>query len=325
MNDWFENDDGCWRLKRGRTLLDLSTSCYSFLEFQAWLSDAENNIGYVFVDDDCAIASSSSLCPFDSALTLLVKVKEASENTLLLSGRGVESMDGATKLMLDWLSVDKEALLFDVTIKAFATQPRQSLPPLGKVSGLGCLRFHFLDIAVPLEQIEVDELEFRQCTTSNMQQIGKNYLSTKRMSVSCSQPELLKLEVPPALCELHLLLHFFVTGPPLERLCQVLRNNTSVHELSIKYLDMSSDSDWALLFSCLRQHPSLEKLTLGFTDSFVDNYRRLTPERRLERTKVVLEFVEQNPTVTEVNWPEFQKDDDVAKEILACITSKNKS
>ena len=93
-------------------------------------------------------------------------------------------------------------------------------------------------------------------------------------------------------------------------------------ELKIQYLDIN-DEGWDRICQSLHNHPSLERLELGFTEKFVDNFRRLTPERRLSRTKSVLALVQANRTITDIVWPEFQQDESTMQQVAQLLGQRN--
>ena len=247
----------------------------------------------------------------------------------------------------------------EVTLKCFATQPRTPIPILqsdvlqqaiGTVisrsitdhhhNPISCLRFHFVSIdaesARAINACGVGHVEFRQCSVENgwskllastansgsSDDLSENYCGVKRLSVSCTMPEFahlgrslsgnLTLEV------LDLLLHFWLQGPALEAFSDALGTTTRLRELKIQYLDIN-DEGWDRICRSLHNHPSLERLELGFTENFVDNFRRLTPERRLSRSKSVLALVQANRTIIDIAWPEFQQDESTMQQVIQLL------
>lgn len=269
----------------------------------------------------------------------------------------------------------------DVTVKAFAAQPRQSFPPLAPIllppdtdnafSSIVCLRWHFLsfpaemNVSTALSSIgrRIRNMEFVQCTTPPNNVDPDNatggdsdadilvqcstslwntvlyspQLMIETVTISCTMPELIKL-VPSLgeggravaashLTELRLVLHFMLGGEALEKLCAALRHqsrtatNTTNYwsKVSIQYLDLS-DEGWVMLLSSLHHHPSLQQLSLLYTENFVDAYRRLTVERRRSRSQAVLDLIRSCPRLHTVAWPTFQHDiDDDASSVMSDI------
>ena len=250
----------------------------------------------------------------------------------------------------------------EVTLKCFATQPRTPIPILQSDllrqaigtahsrsstdhhNPISCMRFHFVSIdaqsARAINECGVGHVEFRQCfvedgwskllaSTANSgssDDISESYYGLKRLSVSCTMPEFAhlgrSLSGNSTLEELDLLLHFWLQGPALEAFSDALDTTTRLKELKIQYLDIN-DKGWDRICRSLHNHPSLERLELGFTEKFVDNFRRLTPERRISRTKSVLALVQANLTITDIVWPEFQQDESTMQQVAQLLGQRN--
>jgi len=293
-------------------------------------------------------------------LDLLVREKRVGTSSttedvvtqLQIAGPDARATAATLSGLLQWIHNNKKCSStkkVDVTLRAFAKQPRQPLPPLIVLLPLHqqqllddnggciqCLRLHFVDVCsisdgwARLLSV-VPELEFRQCTVPDWHSIFVPSFTTQKLTVSATLPEFAKLAAAApsdcSLCnnspsssvqELSLVLHFWLQGAPMEAFCQsLLQSNRyqSLETLSIRYLDISDDS-WSLLMRSLHRHPSLRILTLAFTDDFVDNYRRLTPERRRNRSRAVVDLLRANhPRLGVVTWPAFQQDEAVMAEI----------
>lgn len=325
MDAWIERqeNDCFWQFKASADFDEILASnlrCWDFLE---WMNAEERCEEAIYTDVACCVAQkANSVSPFEVALTLIVKRSDSLERSVVVSGQGLLSLETTMSRMVQWLSQDPGSDQFDVTIKAFASQPRQLAPTIPRISGLGTVRFHFLHFKESVQFEDVKEIEFRQCT--HLPEVWASHSfsdTTRRITMSCSMPELANFVLPQKVPEVDLVLHFFLTGPPWDKLCSSLQTNTALQSLSIQYLDIS-DADWLLLMTSLREHPSLRSLTMGFTDAFVDNYRRLTPERRRTRSEAVLSTVRANECLTEITWPVFQQDEEVALQIAACLASK---
>jgi hypothetical protein len=230
----------------------------------------------------------------------------------------------------------------DVTLKAFAKMPRQTLPAIltssscdgkNRPIALGCLRFHYVAIAqpdlfLPTATVQVhDTLEFRQCTVEHWSNVMKQQLQARpaeastraaTLQISCSQPEFAKLTATVSECtvpHLHLVLHFWLQGGIMEAFCRSLAQNQTLETLHLQYLDLSDDTSWYRLLQSLP--PTLQVLQCSYTDNFVDAHRRLTPERRAARTRAVLDLVQTpasggtaaTPTcLRQITYPECEQD-----------------
>jgi hypothetical protein len=95
-----------------------------------------------------------------------------------------------------------------------------------------------------------------------------------------------------------------------------------MEKLSIEYLDIN-DEGWDWLCDCFQNHPALHTVTFGFTEKFVDKFRRLTPELRTARTESVLRLVQSNQTISSMHWPDFQQDESIQSQVQACLDQNN--
>jgi hypothetical protein len=223
----------------------------------------------------------------------------------------------------------------DVTLKCFATNPRQllgTLEPLPKDRMLSCLRLQFVTLDASTCKAVFDSnisiLELRQCSLNGidiaLQQQQQNHHGPRKLTISCSMPEFANFapafQANSTIQELSLLLPFFLQGAPFLAFTDALKSNSGLEKLSIHYLDIPDD-EWVSLCDSLQGHSKLRSLQLGFTDNFVDTYRRLDPERRAARTQTVLKLVQSNTCIQELTWPAYQQDEALQSEIQACLES----
>jgi hypothetical protein len=244
---------------------------------------------------------------------------------LLCSSSTAQSLENETNMVAE-----------DVTLKCFATNPRQllgTLEPLPKDRQISCLRLHFVTLDASTCKAVFDSnisfLELRQCTLEGIdialqQQQNRG---PRTLTISCTMPELANFAAAfranTTIQELSLILHFGLQGAPFIALMDALRSNIGLEKLSIEYLDITDDG-WVCLCESLHGHSKLRSLQLGFTEKFGDTFRRLDPERRTARTKTVLELVQSNTCIQELTWPEFQRDESLQSEIEACLESNRR-
>jgi len=294
------------------------------------------------------------------------------KQTLSIAGVNAASTAVTLSKLLQWLmnnsSSSSSRSGVDVTVKAFATQPRQPLPPFllldddpvgfrtSSGGGIRALRYHFLalpavggkDDATTHNDVSascsspsnsssrIPEIEFRQCTVEDWSALPlpRSIVAPKKLIISCTLPEFVKFGAAAAapqllllahgVQELSLLLHFWLQGPPLQAFCQNIilkQQQQQLQTLSLQYLDIS-DGGWVQLMESLHQHPTLHTLHLQFTDNFVDTYRRLTPERRVARSRAVLELVQANPRIRHVAFPSFQQDADCMAQVQQLLQAR---
>jgi hypothetical protein len=267
------------------------------------------------------------------------------------------AMDASTTVtgLLQWLSVSPFSAVLsstdnaatppkvDVTIKAFAAQPRLVLTPwnsdsantnmpllsLEQSSNISTLRLHFLSLddrtAVSYVQgIQPRHLHLVQCstTTTTVYQALLSLSSLMSLTVSCTLLELAVLApslgkdcvVPDIGLSVHCMLDTSIDSSPFAAFCLSMYDNATLQRLSLQYLDLTDDA-WFALLGSLRGIATLTELNLGFTDAFVDTVRRLTPERRTERSRAMQELVESCPALHTVTWPACQHDAVVVAEI----------
>lgn len=254
--------------------------------------------------------------------------------------------------------------IVSVTFQAFATNPRLPFPSLSKqmLSSLlslttyqtaktcPSLTLSFVDIhdanTIPtlLSLGNFASVELKQCSTTDDDHNDKVYEnllyygidSFTEFLMSCNQLEFEKLATQWCLkashntvanCHIkmmHLKLHFWLQGPPMTAFCNALKVTSSVECLIVEYLDIV-DEAWYELFQAIAQNQSIRYIKLCFTDNFVDNYRRMTPERRSQRTQAVLQCCTINSSIEEIHWPTFQQDESIMTSIEAALQSNKMS
>lgn len=241
-----------------------------------------------------------------------------------------------------FIASQKEDSTIDVAFKCFATTPRK---PLGRLNPINVfdlqssakvsLSFQFVALneshfTAAFSSEGVTAVEFRQCTLEGLKEICNidNAKGPERLVFSCSQSEFPNIAALVAankstVKDLDLILHFLMDEANFKRLTRALQQNQHVERLKIEYMALDDD-EWTTLCASLSSHDTLTHLQLAFTEKFVDAPRRLTPERRMARSKEVLELVQANPNLVEMKWPEFQQDPAVAAEIEQAL-AKNRS
>jgi hypothetical protein len=269
----------------------------------------------------------------DYAYSLTIKIDPLGQLTI---SAGSVSDASATLACLFRLFA-KSPMPVHLICQAFATQPRQPFPSLAAhfdqlqvVAGSSitsvCISFLYLNAATAewLATV-VPTLELKQSTVE--QGIGAavtNAMSLSKLTVSCTMPEFAMFAISPNLRELNLLLHFWLQGEPWTCFCQSICNATSLTTVSIRYLDIGDDP-WSELMQALRFNSTITSLSMAFTDNFVDNYRRLTPERRSLRSTAVLEMLQENSTLESFCWPVFQQDENLMTAIHDKLKANNKT
>jgi hypothetical protein len=224
-----------------------------------------------------------------------------------------------------------------IVVKAFATQPRRVLPKLPcngmtasvDASSNATLLIHFCGIpACPtwknIFQNNVASLELRQCQIEDWNYIG----SPSTLILSLTMPDFTAFGKSSVIATnvytLRLVLHFCLQGDAWTTFCAMLFQSRDIQTLEIQYLDLLGDNEWELLWRNLPN--SMQSVTMQFTDGFVDDHRRLTTERRLRRTKAVLDAVKakenRSLALRSISFPEFQQDEVVMKEINAVLSSR---
>lgn len=216
-------------------------------------------------------------------------------------------------------------------IKAFATQPRQLLPVLSpsfvfskeNSDDSKSLVIHFC--AVPSCKTwkhissQVGILELRQCQVHDWKSIGSptNLVLSLAMPdfVSFGKSDMIKTHVE----KLSLVLHFWLQGDPWDTFCRVLSDSGSIKALVIEYLELG-DEGWELLWKHLP--PSIESVSLSFTDNFVDEHRRITPERRFVRSNDVLGAVSLYESLRSVSFPACQQDERTMAKMTEILESR---
>jgi hypothetical protein len=230
------------------------------------------------------------------------------------------------------LCSNSESTNVEITFKLFATNPRTSFPLLqeeimkavAKSGKVDCIRFHFVSIneatTRALTGCGIPEIEFRQCNVAGLDQALASNQGPSKMIVSCAMPEfggfVGGLKSNTALKELDLLLHFWLQGDPFINFTNALEGNQGLERLTVSYLDISDDN-FKLLVQSLRKHPTLKSVDLSFTEKFADTFRKLTPERRTQRTKTIIDMLDENTMIQDITWPTFQHDEELMPEIDA--------
>jgi hypothetical protein len=288
----------------------------------------------VWTSVDCCCLTDQSEAPIDHnyAVDLVVQVPSIdSKQNLRISAQNAQAAVGTLAGLLLLLANGKDEL--ELTFQSFATQPRHPFPPLASDTGLATvLSAKHKIVAVRLQFVDVDDstcqllaktiprMEYRQCTVEGLHQAVASNKCPSKLTISCTLQEFAKfgtgLGGNSVVRSIDLLLHFWLQGEPLHDFCRGLEHNLGLETLVIRYLDINDDG-WTMLFHALRFHPTLQTLCLQFTDDFVDNFRRLTPERRTQRTQVVLDFLEENRVVQNVTWPIFQQDQELMEDITS--------
>jgi hypothetical protein len=284
---------------------------------------------HVWTASDCCVLRQTSEGPSDHQYTLEISCEAFSaHHEIKITGPDSESTASTLNGLFLLFSTSDSDL--ELTFKSFATQPRQPFPILTDTGSeallsskvFKCIRLHFVSLNEGTCRLflsaSVPQMEFRQCTVSGMAEALQLDQCPEKLTVSCSMAEFAGLAHGlggnTSLKELELLLHFWLQGEPFLVFTKALKGNLGLRHLKLSYLDLGDDS-WSLLFKALHQHPTLKSLHLKFTDNFVDNYRRLTSERRQTRTQAVLEMVRVNTIIEEITWPEFQQDTELMDEI----------
>lgn len=321
------SEDGVeiWKLRDDKHLANFITAVEwpSFVTFVTSESP-------VWLTSDCCVGSGNSEVPshYTYLLDMVVRtigaitIDEEETITIQIAGADANATSSTITNLLQWLIQRDQPT--DVTLKAFARQPRQELPPLETMevipnkSALKTLRLHFIALLDPSWSTlihSVSDLEIRQSTVEEWSDLTSSKALSK-LTVSCAMPEFSKFALSPLknVTELSLQLHFWLQGSPMESFCQSLRSNETIRSLSIQYLDIS-DECWTGLMTSLSEHPKLQSLSLLFTDNFVDNYRRLTPERRKMRSEAVLDLVRVNQCICNITFPDFQRDEAVMDQV----------
>ena len=76
-----------------------------------------------------------------------------------------------------------------------------------------------------------------------------------------------------------------------------------------------SNTPAAAICDSLCNNKTLKRIELGYTEKFASSFRRLTPERRLNRTNDILSMLNTNKTLQLINWPEFQQDESLMPDV----------
>ena len=270
-----------------------------------------------------------------------------STTTLPMAGAvDAESIAETLSLLLQWLAANNSNdnnSHYDVTLKAFATQPRQPLPRMSSSgssitshssSRIRDLRLHFVAVAPDTftsefwKMIGPTHVELRQSTVQDwpglFAQLEQIITPGLALTVSCTLPEFgqwAPCTLPRNVQHLKLQLHFWLSNddPVWMSFCETLHGRApNLQSLMLQYLEIT-DAAWDQLLTALQSHSSLQSLTCRYTDNFVDGHRRLTPERRTARTRAVLALVQVTPRLRHVEWPTFQQDETVLLEIDAAF------
>jgi hypothetical protein len=312
-----ENSDADDEVVMQGSFQDLVNKGWSWAEFYDFVGDK-----IVWTAPDCSVVKRDP--PPDHEYSVDVICQRGKKQKLQVTGMSEQ----ATASTLNGLFqlCDKNTEETDLTFKCFATNPRTPLGTLqnmaSRTSKINCLRFHFValdeDTTATLLASGVSDVELRQCTVDGLDASLLVNQGPTKLAVSCNMHEFAKfgsgLAENSTVKELDLLLHFGLQGAPLSNFANGLSGNLGLEKLSMSYLDIN-DEGWISLCEALHQHPNLKTLELGFTEKFVDTFRRLTPERRAVRSKAVLDLVQVNSSIQDIVWPEFQQDESIMTEI----------
>ncbi|GKY98017.1 hypothetical protein MPSEU_000759800 [Mayamaea pseudoterrestris] len=339
------------------------------VSFSALRSFAADKITFLSPALDCCMTTYHQDLPMNLTYTLDLVVASTvpaeSHNandtlTLQLAATSVNAAEQPLNNLLECIATSQEnsrdahCSFIDVTIKAFATSPRQLLPSITTptISKLTTLRLHFVSMSTETAMHlmnHVSELECKQSTVLN-DGFGAALRQAERMKtcrISCTQADLLAIgpglaaattaiaitedakddndtNSPASTCclkHLYLTCHFWLMGQAWDALLHGFANNQSLESLSIAYLDIG-DAEWINLMKSLHAHPRLTCLNMTFTDNFVDDYRRMTTERRATRSVAVLELVQANANLVSVQWPAFQQDEHVMESMNALLAAR---
>lgn len=299
------------------TFQDLVNKGWSWAEFYDFVGDK-----IVWTAPDCSVVKRDP--PPDHEYSIAVICQR--DKTQKLQVTGTSQQATASTLNGLFQLCDKNPEDTDLTFECFATNPRTPLGTLqnmtSSTSKINSLRFHFVALdegtTAMLLASGVSEVELRQCTVDGLDASLLANQGPTKLAVSCTMPELAKfgsgLAENSTVKELDLLLHFWLQGDPLSNFADGLSGNVGLERLSISYLDIN-DEGWISLCEALHRHPNLKTLELGFTEKFVDTFRKLNPERRAARSKAVLDLVQVNSSIQDIVWPEFQQDESIMTEI----------
>jgi len=275
------------------------------------------------------------------------KLKPPTGKKIQVAGTTAESTASIINGLVEAFMMDhKTSTSFvEIAFKCFATTPRKplgkldivSLPNLQSEANLS-LSFQFVTLTSNhferiFQSVGVSKVEFRQCTLTEVDTLSTTNAASdqglKRIVFSCGLSELpafTKLlsptRLPASVKTVDILMHFLVDKPLLESLMTTLKENTNIEKLRIEYLELDDDA-WALICTLLAGHPSIRHIDLAFTEKFADNIRRLTPERRTQRSEAVLELVKSSPNLLHMDWPKFQQDEEIEAETKQLLESRN--
>ena len=278
------------------------------------------------------------------------KLKTPTGKKIQVAGTTAESTSSIINGLVGSFMVDHKTSTSNVEIafKCFATTPRKplgkldvvSLPNLQSEANLS-LSFQFVTLTsnhfeTIFQSVGVSKVEFRQCTLTEVDKLSfttndvpSQDQGLKQIVFSCGLSELpafIQLlspaRLPISVKTVDILMHFLVDKPLLESLMTALKDNTNIEKVRIEYLDLDDDA-WELICTMLAGHPSLTHIDLAFTEKFADNIRRLTPERRTQRSKAVLELVKSSPNLIHLDWPKFQQDEEIETETKQLLESRN--
>ena len=330
-------------LKQG-TFEDLANKGRSFADVYQLVRSAERQEKSVWTGPECGLSSREEP-PEEHVYTLEILVESSSsKQKLVVSGTSSQSTASTINGMLYLCSFNVGAAMddpLDVTLKCFCATPRQLLTTVEVLPGgrrLSCLRLHFFELdeetCQALMASNIDELELRQCTMNDLDKALKqpptptSVQRRKALTISCTMPEFSKLAAGfgSSTCpinELTLQLHVWIQGDPWKTFTSSLKANQKLQVLKLEYLEIN-DQAWQNLLESLANHPSISSIHLGFTEKFVDNVRRLTPERRQARTESVLKLVQSNRQIQTFTWPDFQQDESLQAQVEQCLKRNRK-
>jgi hypothetical protein len=153
---------------------------------------------------------------------------------------------------------------------------------------------------------------------------------SQKLVLSCTQQEFRKFaegqlwkSTETFVTELQLVLHFMLADSDIHHLETIVRDSESLESLSIDFLDLD-DKTWTSICNSLRSNQTLESIELAYTEKFADSYRRLTPERRRNRTNDIVQLLKVNKSLYKVDWPKFQHDESLIPSVEKLLMENKK-
>lgn len=338
----------------------------SSLPWTDLVSFASDRIVYLSPQTDCGICSDTDDSPMelpykltvsaafshrardnhDPAITRQLDTSTSKTTSLHLIASTAEATARPLSQLFSCMTRELERFAdepcLDVTLKAFATNPRQRVATLAtpEISQVYKLQLEFCaldEVTTYYLFNSVGQIELKQCAMpcgDGQSSLGWGHalrqasrLDTLYFSGTQADLRTIGFGLTPSdrlqssLRHLHVVCHAWLMGPVWNEFCHGLTANQSLESLSITYLDIG-DGEWMLLMQALHQHPCLKQLKLQFTDSFVDATRRMTPERREIRSRAVWELVQTNRNIQVIEWPICQHDEAVWAQIQEALRER---